>query len=75
MELSLHDLDEILAETGLSDEQIEPMPCCGFLARLGDTEFGENVFCSWGRCVDFVCVCGRVWASVQAMGCPCRRSS
>lgn len=73
--LSLSDLDDLSTSTGLSDDQVEPMPCCGFATRLGDTEFGENRFCPQRRCVDFVCVCGIAWASIQAMGCPCRRAS
>ena len=70
---SVMTLDDILASSPLDDERIEPMPCCGRLIPLGDVEFGENLFCPRGRCVTFVCVCGKAWASVEAMGCPCRR--
>lgn len=71
---TLIDLDHALTSLGLHDEMIEPMPCCGLPVRLGDTEFGVDLHCSHGRCVQYVCECGHCWASVETLGCPCRRS-
>ena len=70
-EQRLVDLMDAAKESGLSDDDVFPMNCCGLEIPLGDTSFGTERVCDFGMCVEFVCICGQVWASAGPTFCPC----